>query len=230
MKINLEPDALQVIEAPELLSEDGFIDPAVCYGIPEPVTADKLMVETAAIKFKPTANRLLARPEVEIKGTNAAETVRGEKGKTNAISGLGGNDVLLGAEQGDLISGGNGNDRVEGAGGSDFLYGDAGDDMLKGGAGIDYLQGDRGDDQLLGGGGGDQFAIQKNKGLDTILDYRDGVDKLATFNVTFEKLTIVQQGADTEIRVGNTAIALLKNVSAAALTSEDFVVPLPAVV
>jgi Ca2+-binding RTX toxin-like protein len=191
---------------------------------------DPMIFAATDIKFKDNTDRLLARPEVELQGTDAAETLRGEKGKTNSISGLGGNDVLLGMDQGDIISGGTGDDRIGGGGGTDFLYGDAGNDTIKGGGGGDYLQGDRGDDQLSGGGGVDQFAIQKNKGLDTILDYRDGVDKLATFNVTFEKLTIVQQGADTVIRSGSTAIALLKNVNASSITADDFVVPLPAVV
>jgi Ca2+-binding RTX toxin-like protein len=231
-------DPLQIIDAPEPLPEEIWLsygeklDPATDYAATALSSTDPLILTSAAeIKLKDnTAARLLARPEVEITGTDAGETLRGEKGKTNSISGLGGNDVLLGMEQGDIISGGTGDDRIGGGGGGDFLYGDAGNDTIKGGGGSDYLQGDRGDDQLSGGGGVDQFAIQKNKGLDTILDYRDGVDKLATFNVTFEKLTIAQQGADTVIRSGSTAIALLKNVSASSITADDFVVPLPAVV
>jgi Ca2+-binding RTX toxin-like protein len=135
-----------------------------------------------------------------------------------------------GMNSGDILSGGSGNDQLDGGGSGDFLYGDAGQDTLKGGAGQDYLQGDGGKDVLMGGAGSDEFALQKGKGRDIIADYRDGVDKLATFNVSFPALTISQRGADTVIRAGGGTIAILQNVKASTLTADDFVVPLPAIV
>jgi Ca2+-binding RTX toxin-like protein len=173
--------------------------------------------------------RLLLRPEILIEGTNAAETLQGEKGKTNSLSGLGGNDLLLGMDQGDTLGGGSGNDLLEGGGSGDFLYGNGGQDVLKGGTGQDYLQGDRGNDRLTGGAGSDEFAIQKGSGRDIITDYQDGQDKLAAFNVTFPALTIRQRGADTLIRSGSSTIAILENVTASTITANDFVVPLPIV-
>jgi Ca2+-binding RTX toxin-like protein len=225
-----EQDPLQVTNSPELPEDGGgeFVDPATDY-----IAVDSaVFADSAEIKFKSDTpvSRLLARPEVFVKGTNASETLQGKKGKTNSISGLGGDDVLLGMNSGDILSGGSGNDQLDGGGSGDFLYGDAGQDTLKGGAGQDYLQGDGGKDVLMGGAGSDEFAIQKGKGRDIIADYRDGVDKLATFNVSFPDLTISQQGADTVLRTGGGTIAILQNVKASTITVDDFVIPLPVLV
>ena len=53
------------------------------------------------------------------------------------LSGLGGNDTLIGTEQADELSGGGGSDVLFGKGGNDSLYGGAGADSLDGGLGLD---------------------------------------------------------------------------------------------
>ena len=68
-------------------------------------------------------------------------------GFANSISGLGGNDVILGADDNDFLDGGDGNDRVIGFGGND---------VLNGGAGTDYITGGLGDDAIDGGDGIDR--------------------------------------------------------------------------
>jgi hypothetical protein len=98
-----DQDPLQVTDSPELPEDPGgegseFVDPATDY-----IAIDSaIFADSGEIKFKPDAqpnSRLLARPEVFVEGTNASETLQGKKGKTNSISGLGGDDVLLGYEQ-----------------------------------------------------------------------------------------------------------------------------------
>ena len=84
--------------------------------------------------------------------------------KILAISGLGGDDIILpphrescsGVRDGckDELSGGAGDDVLSGGAGDDTLNGGAGDDILSGGAGDDTLNGDAGDDILSGGGSG----------------------------------------------------------------------------
>jgi Ca2+-binding RTX toxin-like protein len=54
---------------------------------------------------------------------------------------------------------------------ADHLYGAAGTDILKGKAGDDYLEGGAGNDKLHGGNGNDTYRIDKNSGVDTIIDY-----------------------------------------------------------
>jgi Ca2+-binding RTX toxin-like protein len=185
-----------------------------------------LMNKTARPKPNDRANRLFAVPESFIKGSNADDTLKGDD-QSNGISGLDGDDVITGLGGGDMITGGKGNDQIDGGKDLDLIYGGQGDDVLKGGQGDDYLQGDGGNDRLIGGGGKDEFAIQKGKGSDVIVDYKDGTDKLATFNVTFAELKVVQIGQDTALQFNNSTIALLQNVTASSITADDFVIPLP---
>ena len=65
------------------------------------------------------------------------------------LSGMGGDDFLIGGKAADVIYGGEGNDSILGRAGNDTIYGEAGDDTLKG---------DGGDDLILGGTGNDGIA------------------------------------------------------------------------
>lgn len=91
-----------------------------------------------------------------------------------------GNDVFFAT--GSLpvtVSGLAGNDLLVGAGGNDALNGGAGNDRLRGGAGNDRLDGGTGADRLLGGSGNDTFFFRKGEisngpglSLDQIVDFQ----------------------------------------------------------
>ncbi|MEO3472236.1 hypothetical protein AAFN86_10240 [Roseomonas sp. CAU 1739] len=80
-----------------------------------------------------------------------------------ALSGGGGDDILVGQSGEDFLFGNNG---------SDVIAGLAGADLVDGGRGNDHLRGDDGGDRLLGGDGAD--TINGGTGDDTIHAGRDG--------------------------------------------------------
>lgn len=79
------------------------------------------------------------------------------------LYGMAGNDHLVGGVQNDMIHGGKGHD---------YLKGGAGNDTLVGGAGNDRMRGDAGRDVF------DISQDSSDAGVDTILDFTRGVDKL----------------------------------------------------
>jgi Ca2+-binding RTX toxin-like protein len=98
-------------------------------------------------------------------------------------------DFMVGATSHDVFDGGAGDDLLFGEGGNDTLAGGAGNDTLQGGLGHDILMGGGGHDILIGdagfaGGGApvqaspDTFVFKKGSGLDTILDFQPGLDKI----------------------------------------------------
>ena len=101
-------------------------------------------------------------------GGDAGDYLYGEAG-ADALYGEGGTDALYG---------GAGDDAVNGQGGSDHLYGEAGRDRIDGGDGDDSINGGAGDDVLFGGGGADYFYFDGPFGLDAVLDFEVGVDRL----------------------------------------------------
>ena len=87
-------------------------------------------------------------------------------------------DVIRGQEGNDVLRGLGGSDILKGGRGNDHLFGDAGNDYLVGGRGNDLLVGYLGDDLLKGGRGSDLFWLDVESGLDTILDFVVGEDRL----------------------------------------------------
>ena len=85
-----------------------------------------------------------------------ADRLNGVAGVANLISGLGGDDRLLGKELNDSLYGNAGDDRLIGGAGQDVLDGGIGNDVLKGGLGADMLIGGEDDDRLYGEAGADQ--------------------------------------------------------------------------
>ena len=107
-------------------------------------------------------------------GTYEADTLLGAPDERNALSGLGGDDLLRGGALGDELHGEGvvfpavfppppitdelrGRDTVEGRGGGDTIAGDWGDDLLDGGGGDDLLNGGDDNDRLEGGEGRDSL-------------------------------------------------------------------------
>ena len=99
-----------------------------------------------------------------------SDTINAPSSDQNIIFGLGGNDTLNGANQGDCILGGPCNDTITGNNSSpipDVLIGGDGDDTISGEIGIDFLFGDDGDDTLDGGSGMNDTCVG-GSGSDTI--------------------------------------------------------------
>lgn len=112
------------------------------------------------------------------------DTFVGEAEETHDEDGLGGNDMMTGAELNDTLDGDDGNDTLYGLAGDDTLDGGEGDDMLDGGEGRDELYGREGNDNIMGGdgddsvaGGDDNDTVRGGDGKDNILG-DDGDDEL----------------------------------------------------
>jgi Ca2+-binding RTX toxin-like protein len=107
-------------------------------------------------------------------GTPEADILLGAPDERNALSGLGGDDLIRGGALGDELHGEGiffpavyppppvtddlrGRDTIEGHGGYDTITGDWGDDLLDGGCGNDLLIGGDDNDDLRGGDGSDSL-------------------------------------------------------------------------
>jgi Ca2+-binding RTX toxin-like protein len=107
---------------------------------------------------------------------------------------------MYGGEGSDRLDGGHLDDDVYGGDGDDFLTGDfyeynnpvGGNDYVDGGRGNDHLYNDPGADTWAGGPGVDTFHLDnpgaKGAPVDTILDFKPGVDILLVETVNFEAL------------------------------------------
>jgi Ca2+-binding RTX toxin-like protein len=112
-------------------------------------------------------------------GTGNSETLVLSVDTGGSMSGLGGNDHLIGGEGDDSLYGGDGSDVLEGGLGNDYLDGGAGSDFLSGGEGNDTLVGGAGDDVMTGGAGQDVFRYMADDLAnvidgDTITDFELG--------------------------------------------------------
>jgi hypothetical protein len=157
----------------------------------------------------------------------------------NNIFGAAGNDslqVVEGSRQN--LFGGSGNDTIISNGSNNRIYGGSGDDKLFSGVN-DYLFGGDGDDvlfagkgggnRLTGGAGSDQFWVA-NGSLPTaknvVTDFTLGVDVIGFGGISgvskFSDLTLLQQGGDTLVKVGNTELASLQGITSSSLTASNF--------
>lgn len=75
-------------------------------------------------------------------------------------------------------------DVINAGAGNDTVFGNAGNDQINGGSGNDTLTGGSGDDDLTGGTGADVFRFNGGMsfGVDLVLDFTDGDDKIEVFN------------------------------------------------
>jgi len=134
-----------------------------------------------------------------------------ESGGTDRLVGI---EALIGTALADDIRGSSADERFEGR---------AGNDVLNGGDGADTLIGGSGDDTLTGGNGDDRIVFYAGHGADTVFGFTAGgtSDKLVLDGYASYQ-ALQQIGSDTLVVLSATDSILLKNVSAAALTSADF--------
>ncbi|MEH2185221.1 MAG: alkaline phosphatase family protein [Nostoc sp.] len=165
-------------------------------------------------------------------------TVVEASGNNNLFGGAGADTLTVVEGSRQLSFGGSGNDTLKSEGSNNRLYGGSGDDKLFsgvndslfGGDGDDVLfAGQQGSNNLSGGAGADQFwivnaSLPSSKNI--VTDFAIGIDKigLGGIGVTqFSALTLLQQGADTIVKTGNTELASLLQITATSLTANDFV-------
>ncbi len=158
-----------------------------------------------------------------LRGNGGDDTLKGNGGSDN-IKGGGGVDNIKGNGGADVIKGGGGADTVKGGGGSDTIDGGGGADRLEGGGGADVLTGKGGDDTLKGNGGADTFRFRASDRNDTILDFRQGQDKIEIQNGarSFDGLTFEQDGADVLIGFGSGQVRVVTD-NIGAFDEGDFI-------
>lgn len=166
-----------------------------------------------------------------IKGNEDRDRIRGKRGNDRLSGGDGkdvidgglDNDRILGGDGNDRLYGGDGNDVLNGGNGRDQLLGQAGDDTLLGGADDDFLDGGTGNDTLSGDDGRDTFRLAVGEGLDTILDFATGEDKIALGSgLTFEQLSFSQDGQNTIISARNQSLMIVNGIEVNALSRGSF--------
>jgi serralysin len=136
---------------------------------------------------------------------------------------------ILGSAYGDTLIGGDGADVLAGGLANDSLSGGAGGDVFN------WIAGD-GRDTITGGLGSDTFVYAVGAGADTVVDFdawdaggQDFIDVTA-FGIDAgnfaSRVTIIDTGADTVVRIDSDVFITLKNVSGDGdnvITSADFI-------
>ena len=80
----------------------------------------------------------------------------------------------LTTDRNDWVNGTEADERADGGGGDDILLGAGGNDTLSGNDGNDRIDGGEGNDTLSGGDGNDVFVMQRDGGVDLVLDLEAG--------------------------------------------------------
>ena len=89
-----------------------------------------------------------------------------------------------------------------GLGGNDTLIGGGGNDRLLGGDGADLLIGGPGNDILTGGPGADTFRFTPGGGLDRVMDFAPGLDRIEVSSSVISDLLPLGQVSADAFRVG----------------------------
>ncbi len=147
--------------------------------------------------------------------------------EADEIFGLTGNDTLIGNSGNDSLNGNEGDDLVNGSSEGDTVRGGKGNDQVNGDANNDILYGDRGANTLTGGANQDIFVIARlseNIGLDTITDFIDGEDLIGLEGISFDELTLIDDGNNTLIQdnVTGNNLARLSGINPSQITATDF--------
>ncbi|MGK7888396.1 MAG: transporter substrate-binding domain-containing protein, partial [Leptolyngbyaceae cyanobacterium] len=152
-----------------------------------------------------------------LRGDNGHDRLMGNKGDDELLGGSG-HDVLKGGEDRDTLLGGNGNDRLMGGNDNDQLFGGDGDDLLRGGAGNDRLVAGDGNNVLIGGAGRDRYLFSAS-GYTVVKTFDAEEDSFKIRGVgNAGPLEFIQNGEDTEVLLGEKAIALFTNTDASAFS------------
>lgn len=149
--------------------------------------------------------------------------IRGREGN-DTIAGGRGNDIINGNQGNDVLLGGWGNDVIHGGVGDDVLFGGQGDDVLTGSTGRDVLSGDAGSDTLIGGPGADIFSFNVRSGIlgtgvDTVMDFEFGIDKIQLVNGDRSLLSVADNGANLDLFYSGTQVATILNAAGASLSN-----------
>ena len=182
------------------------------------------------------------------------DQLRGGGGNDTLLGGNG-NDFIYGHDGDDLIDGGNGvdnvwggagadtidggfhNDILRGEDGDDYIRGDAGADQLFGGAGVDRLFGgggndvlhlDQDTDYLWGGNGADRFVLDTASGIDRIVDFEVGIDKIDLSVAAFASFAdlqahMVDSAGYLSIDLGDGNWLRLTGIQSAQVSAGDFI-------
>ncbi|MCB1501749.1 MAG: hypothetical protein KDK07_18510 [Bauldia sp.] len=154
--------------------------------------------------------------------TKHSESLYGDRSH-DVIRAKAGDDIVLGLGGGDKLFGQGGFDLIMGNGGRDHLKGGKGMDMLDGGRGKDLLDGGGGDDTMRGGKGRDTFVLSDDGSIDTVVDFRDGIDRFAlSGGLKTGGLAFEQAGADTEIRYHGEVLAVILATDKGQFDKGDF--------
>lgn len=167
-----------------------------------------------------------------LKGRAGDDKLRGAGG-SDLLAGGRNNDILRGGGRDDILRGGGGADKLRGGGGADTLRGNGGsdvllgggdDDVLLGGGGDDTLAGGAGNDELFGEGGSDRFTLEVAAGVDTIVDFKSGVDLLVlSGGLSFDDLSFERQGSNTLISAQGDDLATLQGLRPGEIAVDDVV-------
>ena len=138
-------------------------------------------------------------------------------------------DIVFGGDGDDFLdaSSGQGNNRLYGGAGDDYLFAGS-NDRLIGGNGSDRLFVRSGGDNLLTGGeGSDQFWIATGElpeEANTITDFESGMDVIGIggLGVSFDDLSLTQDGSNAVVAALGQDLAILNNVQTSALGDADF--------
>ncbi|RKQ73502.1 S8 family serine peptidase [Oceanibaculum indicum] len=158
----------------------------------------------------------------------------------------GGNDSLTASDIGTILAGAHGHDALTGGAGADLLEGNKNADTLVGGLGDDTLRGGKGHDRLDGGGGNDVmhgglgeniFAFADGSGIDTIMDFGIGRDRIevsqgingTNISTAADLLALVASdiAGNAVLDLGSGNHVTLVGVAAAALAEDHFLISAP---
>lgn len=116
-------------------------------------------------------------------------------------------------------------ENVIGSNDDDVITGSDQSNILRGGAGDDVLTGGGGNDILIGGEGADIFVFEPGDGIDLVIGFELGVDKIRfnDFETDFSLSShVTQDGADAVVSFSNDVSVRLEGIDSTQLEESDF--------